>query len=153
MNLNPLTRAVATQVLMGQEGSTQLRRMAANSRRSHSTGFGSGNLWLFEWFANKQRTQYIMIKSHFSHSAYYYILIKKEGNTQPIVHIKVEVQSGKVYSQDIFEQFTVAKPSFSCMGRSEDSMHTYNLTYLMMEGICWIQGCTQPMIIPTTKGR
>ena len=44
----------------------QLRRMAANSRRSHSTGFSYENLWLLKSFANRQRPQYIMV-NHISH--------------------------------------------------------------------------------------
>ena len=103
---------------------------------THTTGFDSGNLWLFECFANRQRPKYIMVK-HISHTrliiifslrrkatlnpysisrvefraarsthkvcldnllTYYYILIKKEGNTQPVLHIKGGVQSGKVHS-------------------------------------------------------
>ena len=84
-----------------------------------------------------------MVKPHFSHSALYYIIMKKEGNTQPMLHIKVGVQSGKVYSQGMFGQCTIAKLSSSFMDRSEDSIHTHNLTCLMMEGICWTQGCTQ----------
>ena len=117
--------------------------MAANSRRSHSTGFSYGNLWLLKSFANRQRPQYIMVKPHFSHSAHYYIIIKKEGNTQPILHIKIGVQSGKVYSQGMFGQCTIAKLSCSFMDISEDGIHTHNLTCLMMEGICWTQSCTQ----------
>ena len=82
--------------LMGQEGSTQLRRMAAHSKGSHSTGFGPQSLWSFECFAtgNSYSTQWHI---HISHDwIIIYSLIKTEGNTQLILHIKVGIQSGKV---------------------------------------------------------
>ena len=136
-------------------GTRRLNSVAKNGCEFEKTSLNWIRFWKFMAFQMLRIQATAAVhhgKPHFSHSTYY-ILIKKEGNIQPILAIKGGVQRGKVYLQGMFGQFTVAELSCSFMDRSEDSMHTYNLTCLTMEGIWWIQRCTQSRIIPTTNGR
>ena len=55
MNSNPPTKAVTTQVCMGQK--VQLNCEEWLRIREDLTGFGSGNLWLFECFAKRKGSQ------------------------------------------------------------------------------------------------
>ena len=130
-------------------GTRRFNSIAKNGCKFEKISLNWIRFWKFMSFRilRKQATAAVLIvKPHFSYSPHYYIPPRRKAsrrNTQPILHIKVGVQSGKVYSQGMFGQFSVAKRSCSFMDRSEDSMHAHNLMCLMMEGICWNQGGTQ----------